>query len=85
MIPFITRETTFWSTCPQVGSLGMNIFDSEFGVQIYPVKQPIQRNSVGSGHVSHSRTSTFDDHFDHRFFVIDKYTTALHIEKNLRL
>ena len=34
-------------------------------------KQPIQRNSVGPGLVSHRKTSTLHDHLDHRFFVVD--------------
>ena len=46
-------------------SSDVKIFDLDFGVQIDSVKQPIKRNSVGSGHVSHRWISAFDDHFDH--------------------
>ena len=38
-------------------------------VQIDSVKQPIKRNFVGSGHVSHRRTSAFTDRLDHCFVV----------------
>ena len=41
----------------------------DLGVQIDSVKQPIQRNSVGSGHVSHCWTSALYDHFHHSFVV----------------
>ena len=39
------------------------------GVQTDSVKQPIWRNSVDSGHVSHCRTSALHDHFGHSFIV----------------
>ena len=39
-------------------------------VQVDPVKQQIQRNSVGPGNVSHCWTSAFNDHLDHGFFVL---------------
>ena len=55
MVPLITREITKWSTCPQVGSWC----------------QPTQRNSVGSGHVPHRRTSALYDHFDHSFIILE--------------
>ena len=35
----------------------------------YSVKQPIKSNSVGSGHVSHRWSSSFNHHFDHGFVV----------------
>ena len=57
-----------WSTCPQVGFWCQHILFG-FLVQIDPVKQPIKRDSVGPGHASHSRTSVFDNNFDHRFIV----------------
>ena len=49
---------------------GVNVTDLNLGVQINPVKQPIQRNSVGSEHVSHRWTSTFDNHFDYCLIVV---------------
>ena len=42
--------------------LGVNKFDLDFRVKINSVVQPIQRNSVGSGHVSHRWILAFRDH-----------------------
>ena len=69
MIPFTTCEI---SLCQYVGTFvsGVNIFDWDFGVQVDSVSQPIKRNSVGLGHVSHCWTSTLDDHLDHRFIYL---------------
>ena len=39
------------------------------GFQIDPVEPPTKSNSVGSGHVSHRWTSSFNYHFDHGFVV----------------
>ena len=50
-----------------------------FGVQVNSVKQPIKRNAVGSSHVSHRWTSTFDAQFDERF------TTFAHVQQRLAL
>ena len=47
----------------------VSIFNLDFGVQVDYVKQPIERNSVDSGHMSHRRTSAFDDHLDQLFIV----------------
>ena len=68
MIPFITCEI---SLCQYVSELvfGVNVFDLDFGVQIDSIKQPIKGNSVGSGNMSHCRTSSFYDHLDHCFVV----------------
>ena len=68
MIPCIFRKTS----CGQNGSelvLGVNIFDLDLGLHIDSVKEPIKSNSVGSGHMSHRRTSSFNYHFDHVFVV----------------
>ena len=35
----------------------VNVFDLDLGVQIDSIKQPIKSNSVGSGNMSHCRTS----------------------------
>ena len=37
---------------------GADVLDLDFWVQIDSIEQPIQRNSVGSGHVSHCRASS---------------------------
>ena len=67
-IPFVTCEI---SLCQYVCELvfGVNVFDLDLGVQIDSIEQPIKSNSVGSGNMSHCRTSSFYDHFDHCFFV----------------
>ena len=55
----------------QDGFFGVNIFDLDFCVQVDSVNQPIKRNSVGSGHVSHCRTSAFRNHLEYRFIVFN--------------
>ena len=40
MVPCITRETTIGQHVRKL-VLGVNIFDMDFVVQIYPFKQPI--------------------------------------------
>ena len=44
--------------CGDVGNLvfGVNIFDLDLCVQIDSVKQPIKRDSMGTGHMSQYRT-----------------------------
>ena len=49
--------------------LGVNIPDLNLWIQIDSIKQPIKSNSVGSGNMSWSGTSTFDNHLDHCFGV----------------
>ena len=79
MIPLITRETPLVRRISEL-VLGVNIFDLDFGVQISSVKQPMQRNSVGLRHVSHRRTSAFNDHFDHRFTSLPSTSVQLGFE-----
>ena len=70
MIPLITCELPFGQdVCELV--FGVDVFDLDFGVQIYSIEQPIKSNSVGSGEMSHCRTSAFDDHFDHCCTVVE--------------
>ena len=54
-----------------------------FWVQVDSVKEPLKRNSVGSGCVSRCWTSALDDHLDHRFTI--KCTASHKIEKTSRL
>ena len=69
MIPFIIREISLaQDVCELV--FGIDVFDLDFGIQINSIKQPIKSNSVGSGDVSHCRTSSFNDHLDHSFIVL---------------
>ena len=75
--PLFTRETAF---SQQVSELvfGVSIFDLDLGIQVDSVKQPIKSNSVSSGHMSHHRTSSFDDHS----FVVFK---NVHLGSALRI
>ena len=83
-IPFITCEIALCQYfCELV--FAVNIFDLGFGVQVDSVTQPIKRNSLGSGHVSQSRTSTFDDHLDHCFIIFKIFKVSHQIEKISRL
>ena len=68
MIPFITCEV---SVRPHACELvfGVSVFDLDFGVQMDSIEQPIKNNSVGSGNMSHCRTSSLYDHLDHCFVV----------------
>ena len=66
MIPLITGEIAFrQNVCELV--LGINIFDLDFGTQF---------DSVGSGHVSHRRTSVFYNHFDYCLNVFENASTS---------
>ena len=83
-IPLITGKIAF---CQQVCELvfGVNTFDLDFGVQIDSVEQPIKRDCVGSGHLSHRRASAFNDHLDLCFIVSKNEKAWLRSEKVLRL
>ena len=48
----------------------VDILDLNLGVLIDSIKQPIKSNTVGSGYMSHSWTSAFDDHFNHGFVIL---------------
>ena len=49
---------------------GVDVFDLDLGVQINSIEQPIKSNSVGSGDVSHCRTSAFNNYLDYSFIVL---------------
>ena len=68
MIPFITCEISLGQYVCEV-FFGVNVLDLNVGVQIDSIEQPIKSNSVGSGHMSHCRTSFLYDHLDHCFAV----------------
>ena len=75
MIPLIACEISFgYDVCELV--FGVGVFDLDFGIQINSIEQPIKSNSVGSGDVSHYRTSAFDNHFNYSFIVLK------HIQQN---
>ena len=68
MIPLIACEIPFGqNVCELV--FGVDVFDLDLGVQSNSVEQPIKSNSVGSGEVSHCRTSAFNNHLDYSFIV----------------
>ena len=69
--------------CQQV-RFGVYIFDLDLWFQVNSVEQPIKRNSVGSGHVSHCWTPSFDNHLDDSFVVFKKCTTESRLEKQMR-
>ena len=75
MVPLITCETSLcYYVCELVFSV--NIFDLDFGVQNDSIKQPMKSNSVGSGNMSHCRTSHLCDHLDHCFVVSNTHNKA---------
>ena len=68
MVPFVASECAYGQhVCQLVSSV--DIFDLDLWIEVDPVKQPIKRNSVGSGNVSHCWTSALNDHLDHNFIV----------------
>ena len=73
MTPFVTRKTQFgWHVSKLV--FGVNIFDLDLWLQVSSVEQPIKRNSVGSRHMPHCWTSSFDNHLDDSFFFFGRST-----------
>ena len=48
----------------------VDVLDLDFWIQIDSIKQQSKSNSVGSGDVSHCRTSAFHNHFDYSFIVL---------------
>ena len=69
MVPLITCEIALCQyACELI--LGVNVFDLDLGVQIDSIKQPLKSNSVGSGNMSHCRTSAFNNHLDYSFIVL---------------
>ena len=57
------------------------MFDLHLRFQVDSVEQPIKRNSVGSGHVSHCRTSSFDSHVDDSFVVFKNVQLRLALKR----
>ena len=69
MISLITCEISFGQYfCELV--FGVDVI-SILGSKIDSIKQPIKSNSVGSGNISHCRTSACNDHLDHSFIVLE--------------
>ena len=69
MIPFVTCEISLGQ---YVGKLvfGVDVLDLDFWVQIDSIEEPIKRNSVGPGNMSHCGTSSLSNHLYHCFVVL---------------
>ena len=65
IVPFVTCEITFGKNVCEL-MFGINVWNLNSGIKINPVKQQIQRNSVGCWHTSHCGTSAF---FDYHPFI----------------
>ena len=78
--PLIARETAFRQQVCEL-AFGVNTFDLDLGVQVDSVEQPIKRNSVGYRHVSHHRTSSFDDHLDHSLALFKNVQLSLALRR----
>ena len=61
MIPLITCEISFGSDVSKL-FFGVHVLDLDFWVQVNSIEQPIKRNSVGAGNMSHCGTPSFNDH-----------------------
>ena len=59
VIPLISRKTSSGQNVSEL-VLGVNTFDSDLGLQVGSVEQPIKNHSVSSRHMSQSGTSFFD-------------------------
>ena len=69
IVPLVTCEITSGQNVCELMFV-VNVPNLNLGVQINSVKQRIQRNSLGSCHVSHGGISVFDYHFNHGFIVL---------------
>ena len=68
--PLITCEFALrQDVCELV--FGVHIFDLDLWVKAFPVQQPVKRNSVNSGNMSHRWTLDFKDHLDHCFIILE--------------
>ena len=84
VVPLITGEIALRQhVCELV--FGVNKCDLDVVVRIDSVKQPIKRNSVCSGHVSHCWTSSFDNHLDDCFVVFKNVKLRLTLRKMCQL
>ena len=78
MVPLITGEITFGQHVREL-VFGVHIFF--LGVQIDSLVQPTKCDSVGSGHMSHRRTSAFDDQLDHSFIVLENFKLGVEVRR----
>ena len=78
MIPLVTCETSFGQDVSKL-VLGVDVLDLDIWVQVDSIEQPIKRNSVSPGNMSHCGTPSFNDHLDH-CFVILKHIQGVSLE-----
>ena len=69
MIPLITCEISPGQNVSELVFV-VDVLDLDFWVQGNSIEQPIKRNSVGPGNMSHCGTPSFDDRLDHCFVVL---------------
>ena len=62
-MPFITGEIAFRQ---DVGKMVLSI--NKFALVLW-IHVDVKRDSLGMGHVSHCRTSAFDNHLAYRFMI----------------
>ena len=82
VVPFIMSEVAFGQQVSKSFFFGVSRFDLDLWVQVDSIKQPIKRNSVGSGHVSHRRTSASDDHLDRSVSVFENMKLGFKVRKS---
>ena len=78
MIPLVTSKISLVQNVSKF-VLGVYVFDLDFWIQIYSIEHPVKNNFVGSGIMSHCRTSSLYDHLDHCFgaFKHDQHFRSL--------
>ena len=67
--PFITWEITFGQNVCEL-MIGVNATNLNLGVQLDPVKQPIQSNCGGPWDMPHCGTSAFHYHLNHSLIIL---------------
>ena len=80
IVPFVTCEISF---CQDVCNLvfGVNVPYWNLRIQVDSVKQPIKSNYVGSWHMSHCWTHTFEFHLNHGFIVLKHVQHSIGLRK----
>ena len=56
---------------------GVDVLNLDLWVQVNSIEQPIKRNSVSPGNMSHGGTPSFNDHLDHCFVVFKNIQSIL--------
>ena len=84
-VSFITSEVAFGQQVIKFVSWCQHIEIFDSGVQVDSVKQSIWRDSVGSGHASHRRTSACNNHLDHCLSLFKNKSTKHRSGRVVRL